>query len=213
MAGGRWWRAYADARHDPKLQRLGARLFKQWFHLLCLCSISDGRLPNLDDIAFDMRTSRSRAQAIIDRLVARGLIDKNDNGYKPHNWDGRQYKSDRSAERMRRHRERHRDVTVTPPEQTEQIVGDTSVAANGQSRKGTRLADSWLPDENDLAYAQQHSLSGEALLNEIEKFRNFWCAKVGRDARKLDWHRTWQNWVLTARPVTNKPKQTEGFRW
>lgn len=27
-------------------------------------------------------------------------------------------------------------------------------------------------------------------------FRNYWVAKSGRDAAKLDWEATWHNWVL-----------------
>jgi hypothetical protein len=33
------------------------------------------------------------------------------------------------------------------------------------------------------------------LVREIaQKFRNHWVAKTGRDATKLDWYATWQNW-------------------
>lgn len=33
---------------------------------------------------------------------------------------------------------------------------------------------------------------------ETEKFINYWSAKSGRDAVKLDWVKTWKNWMLTA---------------
>ena len=33
---------------------------------------------------------------------------------------------------------------------------------------------------------------------ETEKFVNYWEAKAGKDATKLDWVKTWQNWMLTA---------------
>lgn len=33
---------------------------------------------------------------------------------------------------------------------------------------------------------------------ETEKFRNYWRAKAGREAVKLDWIATWKNWMLTA---------------
>ena len=42
----------------------------------------------------------------------------------------------------------------------------------------------------------------EAGLNEQEieraatEFRNYWIARPGKDARKLDWSRTWHNWCL-----------------
>jgi len=34
---------------------------------------------------------------------------------------------------------------------------------------------------------------------ETEKFINFWVAKSGKDATKLDWNATWRNWILNAR--------------
>lgn len=33
---------------------------------------------------------------------------------------------------------------------------------------------------------------------ETQKFRNYWTAKSGRDAVKLDWVATWRNWMLKA---------------
>lgn len=38
---------------------------------------------------------------------------------------------------------------------------------------------------------------------EGEKFANFWSAKSGKDATKVDWHRTWINWCLNAKGSTN----------
>jgi len=35
---------------------------------------------------------------------------------------------------------------------------------------------------------------------ELEKFQNYWLAKTGPNATKLDWDRTWRNWVHTAAP-------------
>lgn len=34
---------------------------------------------------------------------------------------------------------------------------------------------------------------------EGAKFRDFWHAKSGRDATKVDWKATWRNWCRTAR--------------
>jgi hypothetical protein len=33
---------------------------------------------------------------------------------------------------------------------------------------------------------------------ETEKFINYWTAKSGRDATKLDWVLTWKNWIINA---------------
>ncbi|WP_150117078.1 hypothetical protein [Arthrobacter sp. ERGS1:01] len=35
---------------------------------------------------------------------------------------------------------------------------------------------------------------------ETIKFKNHWESKPGRDATKLDWVKTWHNWILSSRP-------------
>jgi hypothetical protein len=47
----------------------------------------------------------------ITKLVRGGLLDNNDGVFSPHNWNGRQYKSDGSTERVKRFREKHRNVS------------------------------------------------------------------------------------------------------
>jgi hypothetical protein len=39
---------------------------------------------------------------------------------------------------------------------------------------------------------------------ETEKFTNFFRAKAGRDAVKLDWELTWKNWMLNAAERTGQ---------
>lgn len=36
---------------------------------------------------------------------------------------------------------------------------------------------------------------------EAEKFKDYWTAKSGKDATKLDWEATWRNWCRSARPT------------
>ncbi len=107
----RWWRAYDDAVDDPKLQRLPGELFKSWFNLLCLASRNNGKLPPLDDLCFGLRRSSDDVMATLKHLQECGLIDKERGVLRPHNWDGRQFISDNSTERVQRYRKRLRNVT------------------------------------------------------------------------------------------------------
>lgn len=113
----RWFRLYDELLDDPKMQRLPPATFKAVINLWCLASKNGGVLPCFEDIAFSLRMEHSAAVALLDELVAAGLMDHDDAGLRPHNWDRRQYKSDvtdpTAAERMRRHRNAHRNVTVT----------------------------------------------------------------------------------------------------
>jgi hypothetical protein len=80
-------------------------------------------------------------------------------------------------------------------------------AAPGPTKRGTRLPSPWNPNEAGLARAK--ALLGDRAGVELEKFSNFWAAKAGKDAVKLDWNRTWVNWVLQAaeRSPSQKPAQ------
>lgn len=116
-----WWRAYDEAVDDPKLQRLAPPLFKSWFNLCCLASANGGALPPIGDVAFKLHVSEHKAAEVITALVAAGLIDRNGDTFEPHNWKGRQYRSDvtdaTAAERMKRYRKKRNAVTaetVTP---------------------------------------------------------------------------------------------------
>ena len=106
-----WWRAHDDAVDDPKLQKLSGDLFKQWFNLLCLTSRNKGFLPPISDIAIGLRVTIGEANDIVSQLMAAGLIDERGGKLQPHNWEGRQFKSDISTDRVRRFRKRLRIVS------------------------------------------------------------------------------------------------------
>lgn len=119
----RWFRFYDTALDDPKVQRLPAALFKTWVNLLCVASRNDGRLP-VADLAFSLRLDDDTCAEHVARLKDAGLIDEADGELSPHNWNGRQFTSDSSAERVKKHRDKKRNadsnvtpaVTATPPE-------------------------------------------------------------------------------------------------
>lgn len=108
---GRWWRAYDEALHDPKLQRLPPHLFKTWFNLLCIASQCDGILPGADDLAYLLRRRVEDVRRDVAELCTRRLFDATESGITPHNWDTRQYKSDLSTQRVKQHRKRFRNVS------------------------------------------------------------------------------------------------------
>jgi hypothetical protein len=66
--------------------------------------------------------TEQRAAVLVTELHRAGLLDKVDGGFAPHNWEGRQYKSDNSTERVKRFRERKSAVdpavSETRPEQS-----------------------------------------------------------------------------------------------
>jgi hypothetical protein len=209
----RWFRFYEDAVNNPKAQRLPGELFKFWVNCLCLASKNDGELPDVADVAWALRLPEKRVAEWLAALEAAVLldVDAETGRYLPHDWDEHQYQSDRSTERVKRFRERQVKrsgnvscaVSETAPDTDTDTDTDTEVEAAQapppQRRRGTRLPDDWEPTPADLAFAGQHGWAGTGLINEALKFRNYWTAKAGASAVKLDWHRTFCNWLLTAR--------------
>lgn len=91
----------------------------------------------------------------------------------------------------------HEEVLVTPP--------SVPPKSKSETKRGKRLALDWqLPDEwRDWARINFAHASAEMIELEGEKFRDYWHAKAGRDAAKLDWEAVWRNWcrrTFAARP-------------
>lgn len=110
----KWFRVYDDLVDDPKVQLLPAELFKFLLNLWCLTSQNGGVLPPLEHIAFKLRLSPSRVSKMMAELRKSGLLDDDDEGTRPHNWNRRQFKADvtdpTNAERQKRYRNKQRNA-------------------------------------------------------------------------------------------------------
>lgn len=138
----RWFRFYYEVVEDPKVQKLPGDLFKVWVNLLCIAGKHGGLLPSAADIAFALRSTEKKIARHLSALVEAELIDEKDGALQPHNWNGRQFASDDSGNRVTEHRKRKRNgvcnggvtANVTPPDteqnrtdsETEQKDGATS---------------------------------------------------------------------------------------
>lgn len=107
----RWFRVYDDVINDPKLLKLPEALRWQWLAMLCVASKNGGKLPANEDIALMLRVPEAKAAEFVTKLVKAKLIDKVDDVFVPHNWEGRQFKSDTSNDRVKKHRNGKRNVT------------------------------------------------------------------------------------------------------
>ena len=64
--------------------------------------------------------------------------------------------------------------------------------------KGSRLPETWFLPMAWGKWAVNRGLSYAETKRQEDLFKNYWLSKAGRDARKIDWNRTWQNWVIKA---------------
>ena len=148
----RWFRLYDDVLNDPKVQRLSGESFKFWINMLCIASKNGGVLPGIEDMAFALRVSNDVCTSLIDELKTCGLID----GSKrlvPHGWEKRQYKSDTSTDRVKRFRERSRNVTETVSE----TAPDTDTETDTDTDKNQKT----IPKKRDRSASSA-------------EFENFW---------------------------------------
>lgn len=105
-----WFRFYDDTVNDPKIIELPDDLFRAWVNLLCIAAKNDGVLPEMKHVAVVLRVKPNKAAALVTRLVAAGLMDNHGGVFAPHNWQGRQFKSDDSGPRVKKHRDKLRNA-------------------------------------------------------------------------------------------------------
>lgn len=71
--------------------------------------------------------------------------------------------------------------------------------ASETPRRGTRLPNDWmLPGEWGRWAIQETGLPRERILMEAATFADYWQALPGAKAIKLDWEKTWRNWIRRA---------------
>lgn len=215
---GRWWRAYSRARHDPKLLKLTDKQFRWWFSLVSVAADNDGLLPSHEDLAVEFRVSGKVMTEALDALVAAGLLDHDETGIRPHNWDALQYKSDTSADRMRRLRERQRDVTsdepcdVTSPvtvtrseseseSETEADAEQTVAKATERAPKEPQdvkftLPPDWQPSEPSRHHASDKGLDPG---NVTEAFVDYFAEGRGKREKRTGpgWEKRYRIWCNT----------------
>ena len=74
-------------------------------------------------------------------------------------------------------------------------------------KRATRLPADWAPTPDQIAWARSERKDINPA-TEASKFRDYWIAKAGKDAAKLDWDATWRNWVRNAKAAA---KAVNGF--
>lgn len=142
-----WFRLYAEFATDPKVQMMSEANQRRFIMVLCLrCSNDDVTLQD-EEVAFQLRISIEEWATTKALFLSKGLLDENNT---PSAWDKRQFVSDSSAERVRKHREAKkkvlstdcngRNVTETPPEAEAEAEAEAEVnhPFDKQQRKAER---------------------------------------------------------------------------
>jgi len=188
-----WFRLYHEFATDHKVQMLSETDQRRYIMLLCLrCSNGDVTL-HVTEVAFYLRVSVEEWNATKLRLIDKNLIDDD---AKPIAWDKRQYKTDSSATRVAKHRnkvKRSCNVTVTPPE----TETDTERDRKEKDKKEKKPRSKFIkPDLVEVsAFAIEHQLNLSGFYDFYES--NGW--KVGKNPMKSwtaaanGWHKRQNN--------------------
>lgn len=94
------------------------------------------------------------------------------------------------------------------------VVKELTTFVPKTAKKGCRIPEDFRPD---LEWSQAQGLSNSELKFEFEQFKDFWKAKSGEKASKLDWQATWRSWIRNSqkRKADRQPKKkmTEASVW
>lgn len=217
MAGD-WIKMRMDLQTHPKVVRIlsatGSDKFRVIGGLHAVWSVfdqhsEDGVLPGYTPEVLDHIIGW---EGFADAMIAVGWLECHDGeslsmpGFAEHNG--------KSAKRRAEDQKRKKDVRKTSakrPQNDETNSGPEKrreekkenppvVPPSGgreNSKRGHRLPNDWeLPGEwRDWAAENTPNIDPDW---EASKFRDYWQAKAGSQAAKVDWKKTWQNWCRTA---------------
>ena len=63
-------------------------------------------------------------------------------------------------------------------------------------KKATRIPDDWCAGEKEKAFAKKYGFTPCEAEEMAIMFFNFYSNKTGKGSMWIDWHKTWQNWVI-----------------
>jgi len=83
-------------------------------------------------------------------------------------------------------------------------------AKKSKTERGHRLPENWQPNDELMQWAEKEYPHVDAF-KEVDKFCDYWESKPGKEGRKLNWDKTFKNWIRNANEFTNsraKPSNT-----
>ncbi|WP_375622798.1 MULTISPECIES: YdaU family protein [unclassified Bartonella] len=96
-------------------------------------------------------------------------------------------------------------VTLPPPTFSTSISPSSNKKTTASVAKGHRLPEHW---QADIKAAVSEGLSESQAHWQAKKFRDYWQAKSGKEALKVDWQATWRNWFR--REIERQEQQKQG---
>jgi hypothetical protein len=213
-----WFRLYSEFAVDPKVQSMTPTMQRHLVMLLCFrCGNVLATLHD-DEISVALRVSCDELKELKDLFVRKGFINEK---WDVLNWDKRQYISDKSTERSRKHRElkkqelqRSCNVSATPPDtDTDTETDIKKINKKRKFEKPNDVSESvWLDFEN-LRKAKKAPISETAITairKEAEKIGYSLekaleeCVARGWQGFKAEWMKDKNGKPM--QPATTRPR-------
>jgi hypothetical protein len=102
-----WFRLYSEFAHDPKIQMLPEAMQRRYVMLLCLKCSDTLETLHETELAFQLRLDEIELLETKKLFISKNFIDKNWNIL---NWNKRQFISDSSTMRVRKHRNKKKQA-------------------------------------------------------------------------------------------------------
>ena len=197
-----WFRLYSEFAHDPKIQMLSEAMQRRYVMLMCLRCSETLETLHETEIAFQLRLSEAELIETKQLFISKNFIDKQWNLL---NWDKRQFVSDSSTMRVRKHRNNKKqpsnDDETLQKHQSNAIDTDTD-KKQIQRSKATSVAcppdvdqqiwDDWKQlrkakkapvTETVVDGARKESIKANMSLND---FLAVWCSR-GSQGLQAEW--------------------------
>ena len=132
-----WFRVYSEILDDPKVAKMDGETFRCFVYLLALSSeLGNNGIINMSvsDISWRIRIPVNTLEQAIAYFVKNNILTKEDDSFVITNWKKRQFASDDIGQRVKRYREKQRNVTsnvIDTDTDTDTDTEKTHVAKNG----------------------------------------------------------------------------------
>lgn len=94
------------------------------------------------------------------------------------------------------------DEEPLPPKERSPKPPKENTPNTETTKRARRLADDWVLPASWGRWALNEGYAEATIRLQADQFADFWRAKGGKDAAKLDWEATWRNWMRKVPKVT-----------
>ena len=189
--------------HLSEIEDLTYRRLLDWYYL------HESPIPNdLNEVARQIRM-RSHSDCITTVLLE--YFERTPDGWVHHRADKEiekvGEKSTKASKSAKARWEKVKDANALPTQSEGNATQDTRHNTQDtvlKPQRGSRLAKDFLFTGEWLAFCKEQRPDLQPV-QTFEQFKDYWCAKPGKDGVKLDWFATWRNWVRNQKSPKQNP--------